>query len=305
MSTPWVPQVPVSRALVERLLREQCPALDLAQLSFVAAGWDHAVWRCGDTVLRFPHQHESLHLAADHAASLRALAELLPVAIPSPVHVGEPSAGYPGRFVAYRWIPGEISAHLSLTLEERAATAEPMAEVLRALHAVPAETARRWGAELRPCTGELALRTRYAADRVEQLADTPHARLAARAAEAMAVVPAEAEAHCLVHGDLHAGQILMDADHQLSGIVDWDELCVGDPAYDLMFVHAFVPPAARHRFWAVYGDFDGRPRARHLALSYGLAILAQAVVGGQAALAAEAAFSLENALTPSSDERGY
>ena len=93
-------------------------------------------------------------------------------------------------------------------------------------------------------------------------------------------------------------QILLDEQLQLSAIIDWDEVCIGDPAYDLILVYSFLPQAIRPKFWSLYGPSSCKARARHLALSYGLAILAQAVDSAHHNLRDEAAFSLENALIP-------
>jgi macrolide phosphotransferase len=38
----------------------------------------------------------------------------------------------------------------------------------------------------------------------------------------------------LVHGDLHAGHILVDANFRVSGLIDWTEAEVGDPAIDFV-----------------------------------------------------------------------
>jgi macrolide phosphotransferase len=44
----------------------------------------------------------------------------------------------------------------------------------------------------------------------------------------------------LVHGDLHAGHLLLDEDGRITGILDWTEAHWGDPATDLaMFYGAF------------------------------------------------------------------
>lgn len=98
------------------------------------------------------------------------------------------------------------------------------------------------------------------------------------------------------HGDLHPGQLLFDAGHRLSGILDWDEACIGDPAFDLQPVFRLLPAAARPTFWAAYGADDAAERARHIALSTSLALLAQGVAEGDAALEADAAGSLARAL---------
>ena len=297
MSTPWKPSLPVSEALVRSLIAEQCPGLDPMALRYVGAGWDHAVWRCGDTVLRLPHQADSTELACRHVTALRALGKHLPIPIPVPTIVGRPTDEYPATFVGYRWLDGLTTERRQLTVEDRARNAEPLAHVLRILHALPCETGRSWGLELVD-NGSMQLRADYGALRAKQLRHGPYASLARLAADAMHPPPPQCPSsdYRVVHGDLHSGQVLFDEAHNISGIIDWDELGIGDPAFDLLMVWSFLPPSARGAFWDLYGDFPGHARARHVALSYGLAILAQAAESSLTALAAEAAFSLENTL---------
>jgi len=284
--------------MVKRLIQARWPDLDLSHLTEVGAGWDHAVWRCGDLLFRFPHQHESMQLATQSVDALRALSERLPVPIPTPIHVGEPTDDYPGSFVAYRYIPGELPAKLNVTIADREALAEPIAQMLKALHEIPRDVAVTWNLPSEGSKNEYVERVAYAKVRAEQLSQTPFAALAAEAATRMDPPPAPCSTDdwTLVHGDLHAGQILLDDEHRLSGVIDWDELHIGDPSYDLLIVYSFIPQAARERFWSIYGPSPVTEHARFLALSYGLAILAQAVVGGADHLVAEAAFSLKNAL---------
>jgi len=53
-----------------------------------------------------------------------------------------------------------------------------------------------------------------------------------------------------------------------TGVIDWDDLCRGDPAIDLMLVWSYLPPTARPAFLAAYGPVrdDQLVRARVLAL---------------------------------------
>ncbi len=298
MTTPWQPEHVIDRALVETLLDSQVSNLDLSNLEHVGSGWDHEVWRCGDTVFRFPHQHDALELAADTASIVSRLADRLPFRIPIPTHFGTPTTFYPGRFVGYQYLPGCLPAQLSLTHDERSQAAAPLAHGLKALHLVPRQLAESWGTARASIEGELALRTEKAKLRAAQLASSRFAKLAARAVDAMVPPPPEVEEteRRLVHGDLHSGQLIFDRQRQFVGILDWDEVSIGDPAHDLLLVYSFLPKTARARFWSIYGPFSGKARARHLALSYGLAILFQAIECGQDALRDEAAFSLANAL---------
>jgi aminoglycoside phosphotransferase (APT) family kinase protein len=71
----------------------------------------------------------------------------------------------------------------------------------------------------------------------------------------------------LVHGDLHGRHLLVD-EGQLGGVIDWGDVCIGDPAIDLQFLWSVVSPEARDEVLAEYGeiDDDARLRARVLAI---------------------------------------
>lgn len=293
----WAARHPVDEELAERLIREQFPELD-GDVVEVGVGWDHRVWRCGGVAFRFPQQDEALSVGRDRREALARLAPRLPLAVPEPLLLGEPSEAYPGWFVGYRWLPGDLPARLDLTRADRVRAAPALAGFARAVHAVPLETAEAWGLEIEGKRGSMAERVGAGRRRAEQLAGTGFAELARRAAEAMASAPAECrpEERRVVHGDLHAGQVLFDAEHTLVGVIDWDSLAIGDPAFDLLMAWSFVPAEGRAAFWDAYGESTAKARARHLALSYGLGLLAQGVATGDEGVRDEAAYSLECAL---------
>ncbi len=298
MSHTWQGSLDVNASLARSLINSQFPELAGRELAQLRAGWDHAVWRCGDIVFRFPHQTGSLDLARRSVQALQQLAPKLPLRIPIPTHQGTPTPAYPGHFVGYRWLAGWLPADLPLTTSDRTRAASTLAGFLHVLHKLEWAESRSWGVAAASDKGSMALRSEKARKRVQQLADTGWARLAADALQAMERPPAEALAGeaCLVHGDLHAGQVLLDSNHNLAAVLDWDELAIGDPAFDLIMVYSFLPPSAREDFWRIYGSCKAAARARHLALSYGLAILVQAIHSHDEALREEAAFGLKNAL---------
>lgn len=290
MTTPWEPDLVVDEDLVRRVLAPH--GFDLTSLAYLARGWGHTVWATESLVFRFPHQRDMATVAARGAGRLRTLADRLPVPIPRPEEVGEPSEAYPAAFVAYRRLHGELPTNRSLTAEDRVRAAPLLAETLHILHSqpIPAELeGSHWPADL-------AIRTENAQMRAEQLVGSPFGRLARRAADHMLDTPAAGTQRVWIHGDLHAGQLLFDDRHELAAVLDWDATRVDDPAKDLALVYSFLPPEGRARFFASYGAGDGLDRARHVALSVGLALLAQGVVGEQPHLVQEAAFGLENAL---------
>jgi aminoglycoside phosphotransferase (APT) family kinase protein len=129
MPPSWQPAHPVRRAHLEAVLARHRPHLPTTDLTLLGQGWDHAVWRCADLVLRYPHQAESLDLAARRAAPLAALARILPVAVPTPAFIAEPVLDHPGRCVAYQHLTGDIPAELPLTLADRQRAAAPLGHI--------------------------------------------------------------------------------------------------------------------------------------------------------------------------------
>lgn len=90
-------------------------------------------------------------------------------------------------------------------------------------------------------------------------------------------------------------------------MIDWRDVCLADPAVDLMCPWILLPERARDAFLAAYGDVDPRTwrRAWFRAVGHEAALLAYAVDVGEAALATEAAGSLERLLAvPSGPEVG-
>src|SRR5262249_51211727 len=103
----------------------------------------------------------------------------------------------------------------------------------------------------------------------------------------------------LLHGDLYARHLLLDESDHLAAVIDWGDVCIGDPAVDLSIVYTFLPPGARDAFWAEYGFADEatRCRARHVGLArYGIQLLAYAADVGDTDLAVESAAALSNTL---------
>jgi aminoglycoside phosphotransferase (APT) family kinase protein len=113
--------------------------------------------------------------------------------------------------------------------------------------------------------------------------------------EAETLPPAEPTA--VVHADLHFRQLLVHED-ELSGVVDWVDVCRADPGVDLLLYWSFVPPAARGAFLGEYGPVAEHSllRGRVLALFLNAILARYGRDEGAAAVAAEAVASLERAV---------
>ncbi|RUQ99236.1 aminoglycoside phosphotransferase family protein [Labedella endophytica] len=263
-------ELDIDATLVASLLSDQHPDLAGEPLRLVANGWDNTLFRLGDDLLvRLPRRAAAAQLVEHEAAWLPILSALVPVATPVPVRTGSPSWRYPWSWTISRWIDGESARRL--TPGQRAPLARPLAEALTALH-VPAPS----DAPLNPVRG-VDLRSRDAAVRGRL---TASASPAAGGLEALWSDLVDARAWSRepvwVHGDPHPGNVLV-RDGRLAALIDFGDLCAGDPATDLAAGWLFFEPDARAHFRATAdarGHYDAADwvRARAWALIMGTAI---------------------------------
>ena len=267
MSRPvWTPDVEVDERLVRALLG-QWPQLDGAPVRKLAAGWDNSVWVVDERyAFRIPHREIAIPGVERELAMLPELASQLPLPVPLPVFVGRPADAYPWPFFGAELLPGEEAGSADLDDEQRLEVALELALFLRALHAVePNERLPRDpnGRE------DMAKRSRLAREELAQLERLGVWRAPAAAEELLAAAEdlPPAEAPVVAHGDLHFRHLLVDNGHA-SGVIDWGDVCLADPAIDLALHWSFVAPAQRGVFLEAYGSVTAAQlvRARVLAL---------------------------------------
>ncbi len=77
------------------------------------------------------------------------------------------------------------------------------------------------------------------------------------------------------HGDLHLRHVLVDEIGSVTGVIDWGDLCLGDPAIDLSIAYLAFDGRARDALLAAYAHPVGAARelaARTCALSLASAL---------------------------------
>lgn len=215
-------------------------------LRLLTEGWDNAVWLADERwVFRFPRREVAVPLIRKEIAVLGQLS--LPLPTPVPRFVGE-------EFFGAELLPGR-ELHPGV---DRDALGRPLGAFLRALHAsrvdapLPADPVRR---------ADMAFRVPKTIEALTQLGcDVPRF-----VHEARDLPPAEPVA--LVHGDLHFRHVLVDGG-AISGVIDWGDVCRGDPSMDLPLYWCALSPAGREAFLDAYGPVSEEQllRARVLAV---------------------------------------
>ncbi len=266
-------EVATDAGLVRRLLAGQFPQwADLVVEPVPSAGTDNALYRLGDDlVVRMPRIGWATGQIDKERRWLPVLAPHLPLAIPEPLAVGEPAAGFPWRWSVYRWRDGE-NATLD-RLADPVAAARDLARFIHALQAVDATAGPRPEPETFGRGVPLASRdagTREAIAACDGLIDI---RAATAAWEAALAAPEWRGPPVWLHGDLQSGNLLA-MEGRLSAVIDFGALTVGDPACDLMVAWNLFTAKPRAAFREAIGVDDATwARGRGWGLSPALVAL--------------------------------
>jgi aminoglycoside phosphotransferase (APT) family kinase protein len=270
----WDADVAIDASLVRALLEEQFPELDASSARLLAEGWDNAVWLVEERwAFRFPRREIAVPLVARELAVLPRLAPLLPIPVPAPELIGTPGERFPWPFFGAALLPGRELADVELSDDARDELGARLGEFLRALHAPgvreQADPDRRLPLDPNG-RADMAVRAPRTRERLAALADltSEESRAAERILREAERLP-PSSAHSLVHGDFHVRHALVE-DGRVSGVIDWGDVCVGDPSIDLQLAWSLLPAERRGAFLDAYGPIDEETqlRARVLAVFF-------------------------------------
>lgn len=261
---PWPDaEVRIDEELVRALLAAQHPDLCERPLRLANAGFDNELWRLGDDLaVRVPRRAVAAGLLANEQRWLPHLAPRLPLPVPAPVRIGRPSRGYPWPWSVVPWLPGEPGDQVTVTDAEDAG--QRLGHFLAALHQPAPRSApfNSWRSV------PLSDRADTFESRLPNLrGDRERGRLRQVWQQALEAVPHPGPP-VWVHGDPHPANMLIGGG-TLVGVIDFGDLCAGDPATDVAAAWLLLPAGGVDSFTPAYGALNPALQAR----SRGWAIL--------------------------------
>ena len=222
-------EVDTSAELVRTLLSRQLPQWsELPLVRVESYGTDHAIYRLGEELaVRMPRIGWAAGQAEKEATWLPRLRSSLPLAVPVPLALGVPDAGYPFPWAVYEWIPGRP---IDLEHDDLVSAAEQLGAFAVALRSCDATgaPARQRGSRGSPLT-DLDEPFRRALTELGARTDERRARVLWD--ESLAAEKWQ-EPETWLHGDLLPGNLLVEGG-RLAAVIDFGGLNVGDPACDL------------------------------------------------------------------------
>ncbi|MDP9176766.1 MAG: phosphotransferase [Gemmatimonadota bacterium] len=229
---------PLQPVLVAEIIGAQFPDLRPVEATYLGEGYDSRAFDVNDEfVFRFPKRADVEAQLLIETAILPRLAERTPVPIPAFSFHGKPSPDFPRHFVGYPKLPGIPGLDLDLDQSQLLDLAPILGEFLSFLHSFPSDAAIQCGVP------EIAPEALIEDVRAEALSDihvVTHVGLDALEDPLRTLFETRVEAgqmnrvtSRLVHRDLAAEHILLDPDmKQVTGIIDWSEISISDPAID-------------------------------------------------------------------------
>ena len=255
----------VDADLVSRLLTRQFPQwADLPLEPVASAGTDNALFRLGDQmVVRLPRIQWAVEGVDLEQEWLPRLAPFLPVAIPTPLGLGESDEDYPWRWSVYEWLGGDNPVLHKIA--DPIALAKDLAHFTKALRKIDSSGAplSQRGVPLQERDAD----TRTAIAALNGLIDSI---AVGNAWESTLAVPMWSGPPVWIHGDISPGNILL-VDGRLNSVIDFGVMGIGDPACDLIVAWNLLPASAREVFRSEsqVDDFTWK-RGRGWALSIAL-----------------------------------
>lgn len=298
----WDPEIDIDADGVRALLDAQFPELRGAELTEIDAGWDNVVFLVDRRwAFRFPRRAIAIPGVEREIDVVGRLAGHLPLPIPVPRWIGTPTDAYPFPWFGAPYLPGVELAVAALPDDARVEPASAVGAFLRVLHAPRLARLVGTGLPIDPMRrADMALRVPFTRHRLGQAVAAglwePNDAVERLLADAAALPPPPVTR--VLHGDLHARHVLI-GDGRVAGVIDWGDVCTGDPAVDLSIAFSAFSGAAREAFVAAYGPIDRLTslRARVIATFLSAALLVYAADRGMDPLRIESRLALERVVS--------
>ncbi len=218
-----------------------------------SSGTDNTLFRVGEElVARLPRRPSAVGAVEREWRCLPVISGAVPVRVPTPVAVGQPTTAFPFPWLISIWIEGQdlLAATAAGQSVDRVLLADDLSRFVNELH------------HIRPVDGPISFRGAPVAAQDEnvrrsinllvegdQLSTTQAEQLRSVWAETVSL-PQWTAPPVWVHADLLAGNLLV-RDGRLDAVIDFGGVGVGDPACDFL------------QAWSLF-DCDSRARFRSL-----------------------------------------
>lgn len=260
--------VPSQPAAVARALARQLPGLQPSRVTPLGFGLDHAAFEIdGELVVRFRRDSDTAGRAdrvRREARLLSVLRELSPLPVPE-VRFVLAELGC----VGCTKLPGKPLLDLlpGLDAASAIAVASALGTLLAALHSTPPSRVRELVETDAPAPTDWQNEARQTYENIADDIPAPHRpEIETFLRTAPPAVPAYL---AFSHNDLGAEHVLVDdITHAVTGIIDWSDAAIADPAYDFGLILRDLGQRALDKAFEAYRSAGLDPSALHARVAF-------------------------------------
>ena len=248
---------------VKELIAEQFPQWSKLPITpVVPGGWDNHTYRLGDAMsIRLPSAEGYVAQVAKEQQWLPMLAPHLSLPIPSQIALGKPSKHYPWHWSIYSWIESESANTLPVVELDLSQLAFKLAGFIKELQAIPTMGGPNPGAHNFLRGAHVSVYEHETLAALAQLDESIDVSSLTSIWKKAVSCKWERDP-VWIHGDIASGNLLI-TEGELTAIIDFGCMGIGDPACDLMIAWTLFQGESREIFQSVLQlDADTWARAR-------------------------------------------
>lgn len=238
-------KINIDASLVHRLISSQFPQwADLSIKPVEFGGWDNRTFHLGeDMTVRLPSDEEYAPSVEKEQLWLPKLASLLPLPIPAPLALGMPTEEYPWHWSIYKWLDGDTAAKGHI--KNLSKFAMDLAIFLVAFQKIDATSGPH---NLYRGSSLLSIYDAETRESISRLKNKMDTEAAIRVWD-LALSSTWQNTPVWFHGDVAVGNMLVQ-NGELSAVIDFGSIGVGDPACDLAIAWTLFKGESRNAFRA-------------------------------------------------------
>ncbi len=237
----------IDELLAKKLISEQFPRWENLPIRAVEkSGWDNRTFHLGNEMtIRLPSTEEYAPQILKEFQCLPKLAQHITTCkITSPLALGIPGAFYPWNWTVNRWIEGESASVEKIS--DLNQFAEDLAHFLTELQSIDSTGGPSAGPHNFYRGGNLSAYDAEICEALLKIKNKKEQRIAEQLwADALSSLWETTPVW--VHGDLAVGNILIHKG-QLTAVIDFGQLAIGDPACDLAIAWNLFSGKSRDKF---------------------------------------------------------
>lgn len=261
----YADEINISSELIKNLLLKQFPKwADLPLQIIQPEGTDNAMYKLGnDKLVRLPRTRRASLNIEKEIIWLPKLSPKLTLSIPKIIGKGIPDIAYPFPWLVCEWLEG-INPSKEGMIDDYIA-ANDLGAFVKAMQQIQTDNGPkcRRGRPLSTCDKEV----KQSIPLLKELYDV---KLLSELWEFSSKAPHWKQGPVWIHGDLHAGNLLVK-EKKLVGVIDFGLAGIGDPACDMMVAWTLLKAESRKIFRSIVQPNDDTwHRGRGWALFLGI-----------------------------------